>query len=374
MRARHNSAMQKGRFAPSPSGRMHLGNVYAALISWLSVKKKGGSWLLRIEDLDRQRCKREWADQLMDDLAWLGLEWDEGPEIGTKIEGITKIGGGAADCSQAQDCGAASEDKPANERDAKIGGGAADGWQDQKAAPSRSPADSFFQSERDAIYQKYFERLEAQDLVYDCFCRRADLLASSAPHANDGTPIYAGTCRNLSPADRKRLLKERSPAKRIRLPNRESIFVDGHYGPQKCKLASDAGDFILRRADGNFSYQLAVTVDDALMGVTQVARGRDLLASTHQQLFLYKKLGFTAPRFYHFPLLVDKEGRRLCKRDKDLDMSVLRANCAPQKIIGKIMALCGFVAPRAQLTPADALEVFDWERLPKTDIVVGKNA
>ena len=151
---RYYLTMQKGRFAPSPSGRMHLGNVYAALISWLSVKKEGGSWLLRIEDLDRQRCKRQWADQLMDDLAWLGLNWDEGPEI----EGATKIGGGGP----------------------------------------------YFQSERDAIYQKYFERLEAQGLIYDCFCRRADLTASTAPHAGDGTPIYAGTCRNLSPAERER--------------------------------------------------------------------------------------------------------------------------------------------------------------------------
>ena len=199
-------------------------------------------------------------------------------------------------------------------------------------------------------------------------------MASSAPHAGDGTPIYAGTCRNLSPAERERLLKERAPAKRIRVDARQSVFVDGRYGEQKCDLERDCGDFVLRRADGNFSYQLAVTVDDALMGVTQVARGRDLLASTHQQLFLYKKLGFAAPRFYHFPLLVDKQGRRLCKRDKDLDMAVLRANCAPQKIIGKIMTLCGFVAREQELTPADALEVFDWERLPKTDIVVGKNA
>ncbi|MBR5965062.1 MAG: tRNA glutamyl-Q(34) synthetase GluQRS [Treponema sp.] len=334
---RYYLTMQKGRFAPSPSGRMHLGNVYAALISWLSVKKEGGSWLLRIEDLDRQRCKREWANQLMDDLAWLGLEWDEGP----KIEGCAK----------------------------SVGDGA-DGWQDQKSAPSRSPADSYFQSERDAIYKKYFERLEAQGLIYDCFCRRADLTASSAPHAGDGTPIYAGTCRKLSPAERERLLKERAPAKRIRVDARQSVFVDGHYGEQKCDLERDCGDFVLRRADKNFSYQLAVTVDDALMGVTQVARGRDLLASTHQQLFLYEKLGFAAPQFYHFPLLVDKQGRRLCKRDKDLDMAVLRANYTPQKIIGKIMALCGFVARGAQLTPADALEVFDWERLPKEDIVV----
>lgn len=300
-----------------------MGNIYAALISWLSVKKDGGSWLLRIEDLDKQRCKREWADFLMDDLLWLGLEWDEGP--GKK----------------------SLKDK------------------------NRAAAKSYYQSERDSIYKKYFRALEELGLVYDCFCRRADLLAASAPHANDGTPIYAGTCRNLSPADRERLLKERSPAKRIRLPDRESIFVDGHYGPQKCKLARDTGDFIIRRADGNFSYQLAVTVDDALMGVTQVARGRDLLASTHQQLFLYEALGLAAPQFYHFPLLVDKEGRRLSKRDKDLDMGYLRTRFSPQEIIGKLMRLCGFLNRDDELTLSDALELFDWEQLPKRDIVLG---
>lgn len=264
---------------------------------------------MRIEDLDKQRCKREWADRLMDDLLWLGLKWDEGP---------------------------------------------------------------VFQSERDSIYQKYFRALEERGLVYDCFCRRADLLASSAPHANDGTPIYAGTCRDLSAADRERLLRERSPAKRIRLPDRESIFVDGHYGQQKLNLARDAGDFIIRRADGNFSYQLAVTVDDALMGVTQVARGRDLLASTHQQLFLYDALGLAAPQFYHFPLLVNKEGRRLSKRDKDLDMGYLRTRFSPQEIIGRLMLLCGMSPTDKAMDLQEAAAIFVWNKLPREDIVVGE--
>lgn len=301
-----------------------MGNIYAALISWLSVKKDGGSWLLRIEDLDRQRCKHEYADQLMDDLLWLGLEWDEGP--GKK----------------------SLQDK------------------------NRAAAKSYYQSERDSIYQKYFRALEERGLVYDCFCRRADLLASSAPHANDGTPIYAGTCRNLLPADRERLLKEREPAKRIRLPDRESVFCDGHYGQQKCNLARDAGDFIIRRADGNFSYQLAVTVDDALMGVTQVARGRDLLASTHQQLFLYEALGLAAPQFLHFPLLVDKEGRRLSKRGKDTDMGCLRSRFAPQEIIGKLMFLCGMSPAYKPMDLQEAAAIFVWNKLPREDIVVGE--
>ena len=311
-----------------------MGNIYAALISWLSAKKDGGQWLLRIEDLDRQRCKREYADQLMDDLLWLGLDWDEGP--GKK---------------SLQDQKAA---KP-------------EGFTDKNCAAAKS----YYQSERDSIYQKYFSALEERGLIYDCFCRRADLLASSAPHANDGTPIYAGTCRDLSAADRERLLRERSPAKRIRLPDRESIFVDGHYGQQKLNLASDAGDFILRRADKNFSYQLAVTVDDALMGVTQVARGRDLLASTHQQLFLYDALGLAAPQFYHFPLLVDKEGRRLSKRDKDLDMGYLRSRFAPQEIIGKLMFLCGMSPAYKPMDLQEAAAIFAWNKLPQEDIVVG---
>lgn len=323
-----------------------MGNIYAALISWLSAKKDGGHWLLRIEDLDKQRCKREWADRLMDDLLWLGLDWDEGP--GKKS-------------LQDQNCAA-------NEGKTKIAGGAVRGLQDQNCAAAKS----YYQSERDTIYQKYFRALEERGLVYDCFCRRADLLASSAPHASDGTPIYAGTCRDLSAADRERLLKERSPAKRIRLPDRESIFVDGHYGPQKCKLASDAGDFIIRRADGNFSYQLAVTVDDALMGVTQVARGRDLLASTHQQLFLYDALGLQKPQFLHFPLLVDKEGRRLSKRDKDLDMAYLRTRYSPQEIIGKLMFLCGMSPTCKPMDLQEAAAIFVWNKLPQEDIVVGE--
>ena len=312
-----------------------MGNIYAALISWLSAKKDGGSWLLRIEDLDRQRCKREYADQLMDDLLWLGLEWDEGP---------------CKNCVQDQKAA-----KP-------------EGFTDQNCAA----AISYYQSERDSIYKKYFRALEERGLVYDCFCRRADLLASSAPHASDGTPIYAGTCRDLSPADRERLLKERAPAKRIILPNQESVFCDGHYGQQKCNLARDCGDFILRRADGNFSYQLAVTVDDALMGVTQVARGRDLLASTNQQLFLYEALGLAAPQFYHFPLLVNKEGRRLSKRDKDTDMGYLRSRFAPQEIIGKLMFFARMSPACKPMDLQEAAAIFAWNKLPQKDIVVGK--
>ncbi|MCR5724221.1 MAG: tRNA glutamyl-Q(34) synthetase GluQRS [Treponema sp.] len=298
----------KGRFAPSPSGRMHIGNVYAALMSWLSVRARGGSWLLRIEDLDRQRCRREYAETLMDDLRWLGLTWDEG---GT---------------------------------------------------------DSYFQSARDEVYQQAFSALKAQGRIYDCFCRRADLLAASAPHASDGTPVYSGRCRALSQEDRLRLASCRAPASRIQVPDKICSFTDGHYGVQTCNLLRDCGDFIVRRADGNFAYQLAVVVDDACMGVTEVVRGRDLLASTHQQLFLYDCLGLTPPEFRHLPLLTGADGRRLSKRDKDTDMAYLRSVHTPEEIIGLVMFLCGFTERRERLSLDEALSLFDWQKLPVTDI------
>ncbi len=289
---------------------MHLGNIYAALMSWLSVRKQNGSWLLRIEDLDRQRCRPEYAEMLMDDLHWLGLDWDEG----------------------------GSED--------------------------------YFQSRRDQVYEEVFSRLDDMGLVYDCFCRRADLLASSAPHASDGRPVYSGKCRNLTEEEKNLLLQKGPPAKRIRLEDRQSSFTDGHYGLVSCSLLHDCGDFILRRADGNFSYQLAVVADDALMGVTEVVRGRDLLSSTHQQLYLYEKLGYPAPDFFHLPLLVSADGRRLSKRDRDCDMAFLRSHFTPQKITGHLMYLCAFIDRDEELSLDEAVSLFSWDRLPQDDIRV----
>ena len=307
--------MTKGRFAPSPSGRMHLGNVYTALLSWLLAKKAGGSWLLRIEDLDRQRCKRVFAEQLLDDLRWLGLVWDEGP----------------ADADDMQ----------------------------------------YRQSARTCLYERAFDTLREQGIVYDCFCRRADLLAATAPHASDGTPVYAGRCISLTDAQKADLVRAgRVPAQRVAVPDTISAFCDGHFGAQQCNLAHDCGDFVVRRADGTFAYQLAVVVDDALMGVTQVARGADLLAATHQQLFLYQALGYAPPQFFHLPLLISADGRRLSKRDRDRDLGSLREQHSAQDIIGLIMWLCGFSARNEAMDLSEALTVFDAERLPRTDIVV----
>lgn len=293
-----------GRFAPSPSGRMHLGNVYAALVSWLSARKAGGRWLLRIEDLDRQRCRPEHAERLLDDLAWLGLEWD---------------------------------------------------------------GDVVWQSRRGGLYEEAFGRLSSAGLLYPCFCRRADLLASSAPHSADGMPVYAGTCRSLSAAEAARRSAERPPAWRVRVSGRSS-FVDGKFGAQEIDLVRDAGDFVVRRADGNFAYQLAVTVDDADGGVTEVVRGRDLIPSAHQQLFLYRALGLDPPSFSHVPLLLSADGRRLSKRDRDVDMGFLRSSLDPPALVGRLLRLCGLVPEERPVTLPEAVSLFDWRKMPPGDV------
>ena len=225
--------MSTGRYAPSPSGRMHLGNLMCCLLAWLSAKSKGGQVLLRIEDLDTQRCPRSYADAIVDDLAWLGL--------------------------------------------------AADG-----------PTPPIYQSDRSEIYQRYFDELSRRGLVYPCFCSRSQLHAASAPHRSDGQVIYAGTCRGLTPAEIAERSKTRAPAWRVQVPDEVIAFEDGHMGHYEENLARDCGDFFLRRADGVFAYQLAVVVDDALMGVDEVVRGSDLLSSTPRQLWLYRELGQSA--------------------------------------------------------------------------------
>ncbi|MDE6351003.1 MAG: tRNA glutamyl-Q(34) synthetase GluQRS, partial [Treponemataceae bacterium] len=227
------------------------------------------------------------------------------------------------------------------------------------------------QSARTCLYERAFDTLREQGIVYDCFCRRADLLAATAPHTSDGMPVYAGHCISLTDAQKADFVRAgRVPAQRVAVPDTTSFFCDGHFGAQRCNLARNCGDFVVRRADGTFAYQLAVVVDDALMGVTQVARGADLLAATHQQLFLYQALGYAPPQFFHLPLLMSADGRRLSKRDRDRDMGSLRDQHTAQDIIGLIMWLCGFSARNEAMDLSEALAVFDAERLPHTDIVV----
>lgn len=277
-----------GRFAPSPSGRMHLGNIYTSLLSWLSVKARGGRWILRIEDLDPQRSKPEYALMIEEDLRWLGLEWDEGGLWG------------------------------------------------------KGPNGPYVQSQRHHLYEEALERLKATGLCYPCTCTRADILATQAPHESDGRVVYKGTCRpphlQYYPDATQRLQTSvpclPGAAVRLMVPDEEIVFTDRIKGYQSVNLAQHCGDFIVRRGDGAWAYQLAVVVDDALMGVTEVMRGDDLLLSAAQQIYLYRLLGYTPPEFAHIPLVCNDAGIRLSKRDKSLSMEYLRANNTPKEVLG----------------------------------------
>ena len=293
--------MITGRYAPSPSGRMHLGNLMCCLLAWLSAKSKGGQVLLRIEDLDAQRCPRRYADAIIDDLAWLGL--------------------------------------------------AADG-----------PEPPVYQSERSAVYAQYFEELARRGLVYPCFCSRSQLHAASAPHRSDGQVVYAGTCRGLTPAEIAARTKTRAPAWRVQVPDEVIAFEDGHMGHYAENLARDCGDFYLRRADGVFAYQLAVVVDDAAMGVTEVVRGCDLLGSTPRQIYLQHLLGLPTPHYAHIPLLMSPDGRRLSKRDRDLDLGELRTRFGtPEALLGWLAGQTGIAPDTTPRTAEQLVEHFSWD-------------
>ena len=307
--------MVRGRFAPSPSGRMHLGNLFSALLAWLSVRRAGGRMVLRIEDLDPERCREEYARQLADDLRWLGLDWDEGYETG-------------------------------------------------------GPRGPYRQSERTACYAAAFHALEARGLIYPCYCTRAERLAASAPHRSDGQAVYAGTCRRLSEGERAQLERTRSPAWRVRVPDEVITVEDGLQGRYVQALARDCGDFILRRSDGVYAYQLAVVCDDAAMQVSQVVRGRDLLDSTPRQMYLYRLLGWKIPEFYHVPLLLAPDGRRLSKREKDLDMGALRQRFTPEELVGLLAFWAGQLERPEPVAAAELVREFDWARVPREDRVV----
>lgn len=301
----------KGRFAPSPSGRMHLGNALTALASWLSVKSKGGKWVLRIEDLDPQRSKPEYGRWIEDDLHWLGLEWDEG--------GIENRGG----------------------------------------------TGPYSQSLRSDFYEAALEKLSATGLTYPCYCRRADIMATQAPHQSDGRIVYAGTCRPPRLGGHfGGCSGTRQGATRIAVDDSDIHFADLNYGAQVVNLAHECGDFIVRRADGAWAYQLAVVADDAAMGVTEVVRGSDLLASTAQQIFLYHLLGCTAPQFGHIPLLCNAEGRRLSKRDASLSLESMRKCHTAEEIAGRLGWLLGLIPTPESCTPQELLPLFDWQRIP----------
>ena len=284
-----------GRFAPTPSGRMHLGNVFAALIAWLSVRSQKGELVLRMEDLDTQRTSSDFAAVLRDDLRWLGLDWDV-------------------------------ETPP--------------------------------QSQRSAVYDRYFEKLADMGLLYPCYCTRSQLHSVNAPHLSDGTYVYPGTCRDLKdpPAGRK-------PAWRLKVPDRLWRFSDLCQGEYTLNLATDCGDMVVRRADGVYVYQLAVTVDDGEAGVTEVVRGMDLCSSAPRQMYLQELLGFPHPAYGHVPMLLAPDGRRLSKRDKDLDLGVLRQRLTPEALIGNLAFAAGLIEKNAPISAAELAGEFSWEKL-----------
>ena len=284
-----------GRFAPTPSGRMHLGNVFAALIAWLSVRSQNGSLVLRMEDLDTQRTSSEFAQILRSDLLWLGLDWDE------------------------------------------------------ETAP---------QSRRSAVYDRYFEQLMDEHLLYPCYCTRSQLHGVNAPHLSDGTYVYPGTCRNLQNPP-----PGRNPAWRVMVPDKEWRFTDLVQGDYCLNLATECGDMVVRRADGVYVYQLAVTVDDGEAGVTEVVRGMDLLSSAPRQMYLQEKLGFSHPVYGHVPMLLAPDGRRLSKRDKDLDLGVLRSRLKPEELIGALAFAAGLTDRNIPVSAAELATVFDWKNL-----------
>ena len=209
-------------------------------------------------------------------------------------------------------------------------------------------------------------RLEEQGLIYPCYCSRSELHDASAPHASDGTVLYSGACRDLTPEQR--AAKTRRPAWRVRVPDIAVSFRDGVCGPQTERLAETCGDFIVRRSDGVYAYQLAVVCDDALGSVTEVVRGRDILSATPRQIYLQHLLGYPQPAYAHIPLLMDAQGRRLAKRDRDLDLSALSKRFSPEEILG-FLAWSAGIQPEMRPTTLDALiPLFSWDKIPRTDL------
>jgi glutamyl-tRNA synthetase len=293
---------------------MHLGNAFSALLAWLSVRSVGGELVLRLEDLDPQRCKKEYCQQVEEDFRWLGLDWDRGGSAG---------------------------------------------------------GDEYYQSNRGGLYQEALHTLEEKGLIYPCFCTRNQLHAASAPHRSDGTPIYAGTCRNLTAQERLERSKVRRPALRVRVPEESISFTDRVQGSFTQNLARECGDFLVRRSDGVWAYQLAVVVDDALMGVTEVVRGEDLLDSTPRQLWLQRELGYTHPRYCHVPLLYGADGHRLSKRQRDVDLGALRAaGTAPEEIIGRLAHWAGLLERPEKVSAGELVREFSWSRVSRQAVVV----
>lgn len=304
----------RGRFAPSPTGYIHLGNVWTALLAWLQVRQQKGTLILRIEDIDEQRSKPEYTQALLEDLAWLGLDWDEGPGKG-------------------------------------------------------GPYGPYIQQERYSLYEKALQELQAKHLLYPCYCSRARLQAIGAPHEGEHR-LYDGHCYGMPEEQRRQM--DRKPSWRVHVPHVSVSFTDGSYGPFSDYLPRVCGDFVVRRADGLYAYQLAVAVDDGSMGITHVLRGRDLLSSTAQQIWLMEVLGYTPPSYTHVPMLIDASGNRLSKRQQGITVRSLRDRGVQADAILSALALAGgLVSERRLYHKGELLRLCNFQTMTTHDIVLG---
>lgn len=312
-----------GRLAPSPTGALHLGNARSFMMAWLSLRSRGGTVILRMEDLDHPKIKRGAARQALDDLRWLGLDWDEGPDVG-------------------------------------------------------GPHAPYVQTARIGRYREALQSLRKQGLVYPCTCSRRDVeSAQSAPHAGDDGPRYSGVCRELmgrTYAEAAASLPPwRLPAWRYAVPSGvgETRFNDGFWGPQAQDVAAAVGDFVIARDPDGAGYMLAVVVDDAAMGVTEVLRGDDLMGTTHRQLLLYAALGLEPPAFTHVPLVVGENGLRLAKRHGDTRLASLRAAGVPaDRVVGLLAWWCGWVEWGTCLTPRELLAAYRLDSVARRPVVL----
>jgi glutamyl-tRNA synthetase len=296
-----------GRLAPSPTGAQHVGNARTYLVAWLSARSRGGRVVLRVEDIDSPRVKPGAAEQALDDLRWLGLDWDGEPLVQTR----------------------------------------------------RLP-----------VYQDALRRLQQRELVYPCTCTRADVeRAASAPHADQEGPVYPGTCASRRAADAAGF-GDRPFAWRFRV-GESPAFTDLYRGPTRIDLRRAGGDFAVWKSAGTPAYQLAVVVDDAAQGVTEVVRGDDLVPSTPRQLLLYEALSLPPPLFAHVPLVVGPDGWRLAKRHGDTRLSALRAaGVRPESLVGLLAWSCGWLERPAPITPRDLLPRFRLDAIPPRPFVL----
>ncbi len=298
----------RGRLAPSPTGAQHVGNARTYLIAWLSARSTGGRVLLRMEDIDSPRIKPGAAEQALDDLRWLGLDWDEGPVV---------------------------------------------------------------QTHRLALYEQALATLQRQELVYPCTCTRTDVeRAASAPHPEHEGPVYPGTCAHRRVADAA-ALGDQPFAWRFRVPDELITFDDAFRGPTTLNPCDLGGDFVVWKSAGTPAYQLAVVVDDALHEITEVIRGDDLIPSTPRQLLLYRALGYAPPTFAHVPLVVGPDGRRLAKRHGDTRLASLRAaGVKPEMLVGLLAWSCGWLERIETIAARELLSRFRLNAIPTEPFVL----